>query len=233
VRTIAEIAAYVYSMSPRGVWINLYGANVLETQLAGGGALRLRQETEYPWDGSIDITIEKAPQKEFSVFLRIPGWTEESHLAINGKPIDENLEPRRYHEIRRSWSSGDRIELTLPMSAQLLEAHPLVEEARNQVAIRRGPIIYCLESSDLSDVRVEDVAISPATQFESRFVDDFLGGVVVLQAKAHCLSGPNWNDVLYRRLPRQKPAQVDIQLIPYYAWGNRGDSEMTVWMPLR
>ena len=234
VRTVAEVAAYVYSMSPRGVWINLYGANVLDTQFADGGALRLRQETEYPWDGTIGITIEKAPQKEFSVFLRIPGWAEESHLTINGKAVDQNPEAGRYHEIRRSWSSGDRIELALPMSVQLLEAHPFVEEARNQVAVRRGPIIYCLESLDVpDDVRIEDVAISPAEPFRDRFVEDLLGGVVVLEAKAQCLSGRDWDNTLYRRLSPRESSKVDIQLIPYYAWGNRGDSEMTVWIPLR
>jgi len=234
VRTVAEVAAYVYGVSPRGVWINLYGANVLDTQLAESGALRLRQETEYPWDGTISITIEKAPQKEFSVFLRIPGWADESNLAINGKPVDENLEPGRYHEIRRSWSSGDRIELALPMSVQLLEAHPLVEEARNQVAVRRGPIIYCLESLDLpEDVRIEDVAIFRTVQFRDRFVEDLLGGVVALEAKAGHLSGPDWDDALYRRLSQHESEKIDIQLIPFYAWGNRGDSEMTVWMPLR
>ncbi|UCD49877.1 MAG: glycoside hydrolase family 127 protein [Phycisphaerales bacterium] len=234
VRTVAEVAAYVYSMSPRGVWINLYGGNVLDTQLADGSPLRLQQKTEYPWDGTVRVTIEKAPKEEFSVFLRIPGWAEESHLTVNGKPAGKNLEAGRYHEIRRSWSSGDRIELVLPMSVELLEAHPLVEEVRNQVAVRRGPIVYCLESLDLPDnVRIEDVALFPAAQFQDRFAEGFLGGVVVLQAKAQRLSGPAWGDTLYRRLSQHKAAKIDIRLIPYYAWGNRGDSEMTVWIPLR
>ena len=120
------------------------------------------------------------------------------------------------------------------MSAELLEAHPLVEEVRNQVAVRRGPIIYCLESIDLpDDVRIEDVALSPVEPFQDRFVEDFLGGVVVLDAQARCLSGRDWGDTLYRKLSPLQPEKIHVRLIPYYAWGNRGDAEMTVWLPLR
>jgi DUF1680 family protein len=231
---VAEVAAYVYSTSPQGVWINLYGGNVLDTQLSDGSILRLKQETEYPWDGAIRITVEKAPRKEFSVFLRIPDWAEEPHIGVNGKPAGENLAAGQYYEIRRSWSSGDLIEMVLPMSVELLEAHPFAEELRSQVAVRRGPIIYCLESIDLpDDVRIEDVAISPTEQFQDRFVEDLLEGVVVLETKAQCLSVRDWSDALYRRLSPLQSEKVDIRLIPYYAWGNRGDSEMTVWLPQR
>lgn len=234
VRAVAEVSAYAYGMSDEGVWVHLYGSSVLDTQLSDGSALRLKQETEYPWDGTIRITIEKAPSKEYSVFLRIPDWAEESHVTVNGKRAGKNLASGRYHEIRRSWSSGDRIELVLPMSVELLEAHPLVEEVRNQVTVRRGPIIYCLESIDLpDDVRIEDVALSPVEPFQDRFVEDFLGGVVVLEAQAQCLCGRDWGDTLYRELSPLQPEKIDIRLIPYYAWGNRGGSEMMVWLPLR
>ncbi len=234
VRTIAEVGAYAYSTSPRGLWVHLYGANVLDTRLSDGSALRLRQDTDYPWEGRIAITIDKAPPQEYSIFLRIPAWAEESQLSVNGKPTAENLKAGGYHEVRRVWSTGDRVELTLPMPVQLLEAHPLVEEARNQVAVRRGPIVYCLESTDLPDrVRIEDVALRPTQPFRHRFVEDLLEGVVVLETSALHLAGPDWDDSLYRPLPANEPDRLDIRLIPYYAWANRGDSEMTVWMPLR
>lgn len=234
VRTIAEVGAYAYSMSSRGVWVNLYGANVLDTELADSSTLRLRQETDYPWDGTIGITIEKAPEEECSVFLRVPGWAAESHLTVNGEPAGKNLASGRYHEVRRSWSSGDRIELVLPMPVELLQAHPLVEEVRNEVAVRRGPIVYCLESLDLpGNVQIENVAISSVARFEDRYVEDILGGVVVLQTEAKLISDENWGDTLYRRLSPGTSGELDIQFIPYYAWGNRGNSEMTVWLPLR
>ena len=92
VRTIAEIAAYVYSISDEGLWINLYGSNVLHTHLADGSPLRLKQQTDYPWDGTINISIEDAPQKEFSVYLRIPGWAKNAHVIINDELFRQDLE---------------------------------------------------------------------------------------------------------------------------------------------
>jgi DUF1680 family protein len=234
VRTIAEVSAYAYGMSEEGVWVNLYGSSVLDTHLPNGPAIRLRQQTKYPWEGTIRITVENAPLKEFSLFLRIPGWGEGSHVTVNGKSVGNNLKSEQYFEIRRSWSTGDRVELVLPMSVQLLEAHPLVEEARNQTALRRGPIVYCLESVDLpNSVGIMNVAISPYTEFQSRFAAELLGGVTVLEGKARVLAGSNWGKTLYRRISPQEPRTIDIRLVPYYAWGNRGDSEMTAWIPLR
>ena len=193
-RTIAETAAYAYSVSDEGVWVNLYGSNVLDTQLPGGGAVKLRQRTDYPWEGTIQITLESGPSKEFSLFLRVPGWAQGAHVAVNGKPRRARTPGQdrgQYFEIRRSWSAGDRVELVLPMPVQLLEAHPLVEETRNQVAVRRGPIVYCLESVDLpKNVKIADVAISPDDPWKSRFDKELLAGVTILEGKARsCVGG--------------------------------------------
>ena len=178
--------------------------------------------------------MENAPQKDFSIFLRIPGWAEDSCAIVNGKLVSNHLESEQYFEIRRSWSTGDQIKLVLPMTAQLLEAHPLVEEARNRVTARRRPIVYCLESIDLPDtVGIMKVAISPTTQFQIRSAKELLGGVMVLEGKARVLFESDWGKTLYRKISLQEPKTIDVRLIPYYAWGNRGDSEMTVWIPLR
>jgi DUF1680 family protein len=234
VRTIAEVAAYAYSVSDEGVWVNLYGSNVLDTRLPDGAAIRLKQETDYPWAGTVRVTVESAPQRGFSLFLRIPAWTEGAHVAVNGQSIATDLESEQYYEIERTWSGGDEIELVLPMPVQLLEAHPLVEEVRNHIAVRRGPIVYCLESIDLPEAtRLEQVAISPAAEFRHRFDGNLLGGVAVLQGQAHVLAGDGWENTLYRKLSSREAETIDVRLIPYYAWGNRGRSEMTVWMPLR
>jgi len=233
VRTIAETSAYAYSVSSEGVWVNLYGGNVLDTRLPSGGTVRLRQETEYPWEGTVRIVVESAPSKEFSLFLRIPGWVQDARATLNGKPIGGDLESGQYFEIHRLWSAGDRVELVLAMPVELLEAHPLVEEARNQAAVRRGPIIYCLESIDLpQDVATADVTISPDTPVETRYIPSLLGGVTALQTKARALPGRDWDHALYRTITPREAQTIDIRLIPYYAWGNRGDSEMTVWVPL-
>ena len=209
-------------------------ATCLERVLAGGETIRLRQQTEYPWQDTINITLEKAPKREFSLFLRIPGWSETARVTVNGEVFADRLESGQYFEIRRLWSAQDRIELVMPMSVQLLQAHPLVEEVRNQAAVRRGPLVYCLESTDLpDDVGVMDVTISSGAKFRTRFTEELLAGVTVLEGKASVLAQDEWNKALYRRISPQDTKTTEIRLIPYYAWGNRGDSEMAVWIPLR
>ena len=234
VRTIAEVGGYAYSMSNKGLWVNLYGSNVLETEFSDGAKLKLTQQTDYPWEGTIRITLEDAPSREFSMFLRIPGWARGSNVSINGKLTGNHLKSEQYFDIKREWSKGDVIELILPMPVQLIEANPLVEEIRNQVAVKRGPVVYCLESIDLPEgVKITDAAISPTTKLRSHFDKVLLGGVTVLKGEAGLLAGSDWGERLYRELSPREPKAVNIRLIPYYAWGNRGKSEMTVWMLLR
>jgi len=234
VRTIAEVGSYAYSMSDEGVWVNLYGSNMLDTEFSDGSKIKLTQKTDYPWDGTIRITMDETPQKELSVFLRIPDWANGAVVKVNDKLAGDNLKTEQYFEIKRKWSAGDVIEFIMPMPVQLIEANPLAEEIRNQVAVKRGPIVYCLESIDLPDgVKMADVAISATTKPEVHFEKDLLGGVTVLKAQAKVLAGGDWGNTLYREISHQKPKVVDIRLIPYYAWGNRGKSEMTVWIPIR
>jgi DUF1680 family protein len=125
------------------------------------------------------------------------------------------------------------IEVALPMDVRLVEANPYVEEARNHVALMRGPIVYCLESTDLpAGVRVMDVRLPRNVRLSPRASDE-LGGVTVLEGAAMAVaSNADWSNQLYRDLSRAPLKQIPITLIPYYAWDNRGQSEMTVWLPL-
>jgi DUF1680 family protein len=233
VRTIAEVANFAYGRSDDGLWVNLYGASVLETALDDGATMRLTQKTDYPWDGRVTITVEAAPERPCALRLRIPGWAREATLSLNGTPDQRRLEPGTYAEVRRAWSPGDVLELTLPMRVRLMQAHPLVEEAWNLVAVQRGPIVYCLESVDLAGgARVSAIAIPREIELKPRFDATLLGGVAVLEGRAIARHEPEWSGALYRELPGSPPTAVDLSLIPYFAWGNRGPSEMTVWMPV-
>jgi len=234
VRTIAEASNYGYSMSDEGIWVNLYGSNVLDATLSDGAKVKLTQQTDYPWEGTVRITLENTPEKEFTIFLRIPGWCRGASVNVNDKRIDKNLKPEQYFPLKRKWSTGDTIELILPMPTQLIEAHPLVEELRNQVAVKRGPIVYCLESLDLPpDIRITDIAIPHSIKFENTWHRDLLGGITVLQGFAQLRSRGDWGNTLYRTLSPRNEKAVSIRMIPYYTWNNRGDSEMTVWLPLQ
>jgi DUF1680 family protein len=231
-RTIAEIGGLAYSVSDGAVWLNLYGGNRVSTSV-DGHSLVLSQETKYPWDGKVTVTIEKCPSSELTLRLRIPGWADAATLKVNDSTADVVTTPGSYVEVRRKWKTGDSIELNLPMKATLVEANPLVEETRNQVAIKRGPIVYCLESPDLpKDVRVQDIAIGADAKLASRFDKSLLNGVTVVETKCSVRPSADWEGKLYQPLDSARGREIDVRFIPYYAWSNRGASEMSVWIPI-
>ena len=233
VRTIASSTQFAYAKSRDTIWVNLYGASELETGLPGGGKVKLAQETEYPWSGRIRIKILQAPEKEFTLKLRIPGWTKTAATRVNHGPADTSMKPGSYHELRRTWKSGDVVDLDLQMDTELIEANPLVEETLGQVAVKRGPIVYCLESVDLpKGVKPLDISLSPDTKLRARYDQRLLDGVVVLEGPALAHTNSNWSHQLYRELQPTKPTPIRLRLIPYSVWANRGPSEMSVWLPL-
>jgi DUF1680 family protein len=234
VRTIAEMNSYAYSVSEKGLWINLYGSNTLETELQDGSQLRLAQETDYPWDGAIALTIKKAPVKELALLLRIPGWAGSAAVKVNGKTIAEGIRTGQYYEVKRSWKAGDRLELNLPMPVQLIEGNPLIEEVRNHVAVKRGPVVYCLESHDLPPGKsVSEVVIPEDMKLEVRHdLDLMMIPVTVLQGTAFFDERQDWSHRLYQPAQRQALTDINIKMIPYFAWNNRGVSEMSVWLPV-
>ncbi|HEY7428617.1 MAG TPA: glycoside hydrolase family 127 protein [Gemmataceae bacterium] len=232
-RTLAEINNYAYGQSDNSIWVNLYGGGVLDTTLATGERVALAQETDYPWHGRVRITIRAAPAQALTLRLRVPGWVDGASLSVNGTPRRESLEPGRYAAVKRIWMAGDVVDLDLPLRPRLIQAHPLVEEVRNQIAVQRGPIVYCLESADLEKgVAVSEVLIPRGIDLRPRHDRTLLGGVTVLEGKAEAIVEQTWSGGLYRELAPASPRSISLRLIPYYAWGNRGPSEMTVWIPL-
>lgn len=234
VRTIAKVHNYAYSTSEKGIWVNLYGGNSLVTKLNDGTEVKLSQVTEYPWDGAISIGVDIEEKKNFSMMLRIPEWAEGAEIKVNGKRTKEAISAGSYFELKRYWDNGDVIELDLPMEAKLMQGNPFVENVSNQVAIQRGPIVYCLESIDLpEDASISDVVIPQDINLKPEYIKDELLGATVLKGTALLKPKQDWNKRLYTAINSQKLSEVDIQLIPYYAWNNRGESDMTVWMPVK
>ncbi|MCD0489379.1 glycoside hydrolase family 127 protein [Pedobacter sp. MC2016-14] len=231
VRTIAEVGDYAYSISDKGLWFNLYGGNKINTKLNDGSKVSLSQETNYPWDGNIKIQVKETGNKAYSMFFRIPGWTANAQLKVNGKTESINLTPGTYAELNRKWKKGDQVELVLPMEAQLVESNPLVEENRNQVAVKRGPIVYCLESPDLPGKRIFNVFIPSGINLKATPINIDGANMMSLEGNAQLIENKDWKNVLYRPL-NQSNITTPIKLVPYFAWGNRGHSEMSVWLPV-
>ncbi len=232
-RTLAKLQGWAYSVSKDTVWVNLYGGNNLQTHLPDGSTVKLAQKTDYPWDGKVTIEVQKISRNPVALMLRVPEWATDAALHINGKPSDVALTPGTYAAIRRQWSAGDVVELDLPMKVVFQRANPLIETDRNQVAVTRGPIVYCLESSDLPEsVGIDDVTIVAGVKWTPRQDKDLLDGAAVLDGEARVMQSSDWTDRLYQPWDPADERRIPVTLIPYYAWANRGISQMSVWLPV-
>jgi uncharacterized protein len=232
VRTIAEVNNYMYSLSDDGLYINMYGGSTLSTKLKDESIIKIEQTTDYPWNGKVLFTLKEVPSKKTILFFRIPGWCKKYQIKVNGKmPYNYIDRKNGYVGLKENWDAGDKIELVMDMPATLIESNPLVEETKNQVAVKRGPIVYCLESSDLPDQDVFDVAIPATIKLQPSPMKIENGNVMALTGEARLLQNNDWKNTLYKEVNTTiKP--VKIKLIPYYAWANRGKTDMTVWLPL-
>jgi len=257
-RTIAKLHNWVYSVSDDGLWVHLYGGNVLTTRLPGAGAVKVTQETGYPWNGRIKLTIDASGETGFAIRLRIPGWSQRAGVKVNGKPVESPAKPGAYLPISRKWRSGDTIELDIPMPVRLMEARREVKALRNYVSVMRGPIVYCLELPEAQGggrIWKKGVFLPENAEFTTEVRKGFFAGnAVVLSGYGLTASGrdlfvrkiasagppkerENPGELLYRRFaPRSLPIPsgggIPITLIPYYAWANRGPAFMEVWIPL-
>lgn len=230
VRTIAEVNDYMYSLGRNGLWFILYGGNTLSTELHTGEKLSLEQKTDYPWNGKVTITITEAPAGKQTFYFRIPGWCTGYRMKLNGRLLPKAALNNGFRQVTGVWKKGDRVELEMDMPVNLVESHPLVEETRNQVAVKRGPIVYCLESADLPQVNISDVVLPAGIQWKPVETQIAGGRLLALTGQARVQPAKAWNNTLYRTVTQNlKP--VSIRLIPYYAWANRGKTDMSVWLP--
>ncbi len=231
-RTFAELHGYLYGISEDAFWVHHYGASRFEGEIAGG-ALKLEQQTGYPWDGDVVLRIDEAPEQTFALALRVPGWAEGAMLTVNGEDAGVDLAPGSYARVERTWSAGDEVRLTLPMPVRMMEGHPRIDATQGRVAFMRGPLLYCIEWPDLPEgVAVPDVRIPSDIQLAARHDPDLLGGVTVLEGEALRVDAEQWSGVAFRPMGSSELVPQSIRLIPAYSWANRGMGEMSAWLPL-
>src|SRR5437588_643078 len=237
-RTLASLPGYFYSTSGDGIYLHLFDNSELDWHLENGVGLKVRQKTNYPWDGSVEISLTPAEPTEFTFFLRIPGWTDNAEVGVNGKAL-AGATPGQYLPIRRRWSAADVIRVQFNMTPQFLEANPQVVENNGRVAVLRGPLVYCLEQIDQPEgVTLKDVALhlgaKSSAQFQEEFQKDLLGGIILLRHAGAAYGESAEHNSLYFRYsgePR-KSRPVSLTFIPYYAWANRTATPMQVWTPI-
>ena len=220
-----------YSLSDDGLAVNLYGSNTLRTQLLDGSEIHLEQSSQYPWHGDVTITLQKCKDTPFEVRLRIPEWADRTAVKLNGKNAGIAVEPGTYATIKRRWRAGDVIQLEMPMDIRLIEGDPRIEEVRNQVTIKRGPVVYCVESPDLPEnTDILSVYLPQRPEFVAQYRPEFLGGMTTISGNT--LLRSDTHQGTYRTLTKPVWESQRTTFVPYYAWCNRGQGEMTVWMPI-
>lgn len=228
-RLLASFGHYLATSDASGVQLHHYAPATIDAD-----GLALRMETEYPWQGLVRITVERATGAPRRLALRVPGWCDQAALRVNGQAVAADPTAAGYAAIERAWQPGDTVELELPMAPRLVEAHPRVDATRGSLAIERGPLVYCLEQADQDPaVDVMDVEIDPTRPLDARWRGDLLGGVMAIEAPGYALDLRPWQGRLYRPLGGAEPGRRAVRLVavPYYAWANRGPGAMRVWVP--
>ncbi len=227
-RLLASFGAYIYNASPSEVSVDLYVQGSAELSVAGT-TLKLHQTTSYPWDGAVGIKLELEKTAQFGLRLRIPGWSRGATLKVNGQIIEiGDVLKSGYAVLECIWQTNDEITLEFPMPIERIRAHPSVRADVGQVALQRGPILYCLEGLD-HDLPLHQIVLEKTALLEAHFEADLLEGVTVITGMASAEDLSTWNGVLYRTDQPQARA-VPIKAIPYFAWDNREAGEMRVWI---
>ena len=240
-RFMASVPGYIYAKREAGagpaLFVNLFAGGSAEFDF-GGGKLKITQDTRYPWDGLVKITLTPEKARAFTVNLRIPGWAREQPvpsdlyrfadaaapkptIKVNGRAVPLTLTDG-YVVIARTWAPGDAIELNLPMPVRRIVAHDKVEADRGRVALQRGPIVYAAEWPDNPNGKVRNILLPDATAMTAEFRADLLNGVAVVKGRALGLA-------LNEKGVVQKTEQPFIA-IPYATWANRGRGQMAVWL---
>ena len=238
-RFIASVPEYFYAVGGDRLYVNLYAAGEADVEVSGR-KLRISQETQYPWNGAIRITVEpEEPGAEFALCLRVPGWAQGKPMAsdlysfVNAEPADVTLKvngealplelEKGFAQIRRTWNSGDVVELELPLEVRRVVAHEKVTADAGRVALERGPIVFCAEWPDNEGGHVRNLLLPDDSELTTEYKADLLNGVQVIRGGAIAYEYRDEGSTTVKH-------EQEFTAIPYYAWAHRGLGEMAVWL---
>jgi len=226
-RLIASFPGYVYTTSQEGIWVNFYEESSASVSYEKG-VVTIEQETDYPWNGEISITLKTDLEKPFSIFLRIPGWASDFSVKINGETI--HVEPTKgYLQVTRQWRGTNTVELHLPMKIEFIESHPFARDNLGKVAVKRGPVVYCAEQTDNPDFHVWSLLLDVEESVEPIPVEIKGNRAIALKGRGKVLETKDWAQKLYRKKTKSTTGDVEFILIPYHMWANREAGPMAVW----
>ncbi|HET9872693.1 MAG TPA: beta-L-arabinofuranosidase domain-containing protein [Propionibacteriaceae bacterium] len=234
-RTLAQLEHYVLLSSSSEVTLHQYIPGRYGARLAAG-EVSLRVETEYPWEGQVRVVVETVPGGRFALTVRVPHWAGGATLQLNTEPIP--AEPRDgWLTLVRDWRAGDELLVNLPLDIRFTRADPRLDAARGCVALERGPLVYCLEAVDNPGQRLDDVIIDTSAAATLHDGTAELPGVMTaLQAHGftRARAGDSWWPYTSEPPQGNRPphgSSVRLTAVPYFAWGNREEGAMRVWIP--
>lgn len=237
-RLVESVGDYVYAKSNEALYVNLFVGSTASVTIQNR-KIQLKQVTNYPWEGKIQISVTPEKPTEFDLLVRIPGWannqpvpgdtyqfsdnfSEKIALSLNGIPAAYKI-VKGYAVIHKNWKKGDVVEINLPMPVRRIVAIDKVKENQNRVALQRGPLVYCFEHAD-NDGKAMNIVLSDKAVFKTEFKSELLNGIVVIQAQAMIANisadGASVGTVI-----------KTVTAIPFYSWANRGNGQMQVWIP--
>ncbi|GCF09795.1 glycoside hydrolase family 127 protein [Dictyobacter arantiisoli] len=225
-RLLLSLGSYLYSVTANDILVHLY-AQCTATLSVGAHRIILHQQTNYPWDGEVSFEIELDKPAEFGLHLRIPGWCQHARLTLAGEDIPFEVR-KGYAYVTRTWQSGDSVVLHLDMPVERIYPHPAIRENVGNIALRSGPLLYCLENSD-NPLPLYQICIPDSATFEKQFVPDLLGGIALLKGEVQALERTDGIDTLYHTTPPTTKPYL-LTAIPYYAWDHREPGEMRIWL---
>ena len=235
-RNLAQSKEYAYTITEDEIYIGMYGANKANIQLDNGADFVLIQETGYPYDGQIHLRMEEIKQDARTTFkIRIPSWVEEGSITYGTSDKREitREDANKYIAVTLDTLTKGKIDIRFEMPVRLTISHPMVEENTNQVAVEKGPLVYCVESMDTELETLDDLILLPGADYKQvpLVIDNRV--IIALETQMFQLKRNDYDrNQLYQTLKETTMKQIEVRLIPYFAWDNRGFGEMKIWIPL-
>lgn len=226
IRLIGQVPGMIYSTSDNALWTHLYVNSAAKMNVAGA-EISIQQRTDYPWDGAAEMELSLDKPARFALNLRMPGWLRSAEIQVNGEAAEASA-PGAYASIERDWKSGDIVRLALPMPIEQITAHPYVEANAGKIALKRGPLVYCME-----DERAAAAGVVADGQMTHAYDKELLDGVGAIHFEGVAGETEGWENSLYRRRADMSEEKSTLRAIPYYAWANRVEAPMRVWLHLR
>lgn len=234
-RFIPSLPQYIYAVKDNALYINLFNSNTVTVKV-GKTPVTLTQQTNYPWNGDVTLTIDKGAG-HYALYIRIPGWVKGEvvpsnlytyadgkrlgyTIKVNGQEVKSDLQ-QGYFVIYHAWKKGDKVEIHFDMEPRVVRANGQVAADKGRVAIERGPIVYCAEHPDNScDVFSDLINQHPTFQMGTQSIANTTVHTLITDAQSLAFNAEG----------KIHPQDERLVLIPYYAWAHRGRGNMTVWL---